>query len=512
MPGFFAASLDRNIRAYSDKTALVVDGRGVTYGQLGEMVEAAAAALHRCRMSSGDRIGVHAKGSVEAIACSLAILRSGGVLFSVSHTADPRNAGHQINDAEARAIFTTPDMGGAATLGVHGSEAADEAPSIRVDFGATSSECVFLHRLPRRSPVRSAPSPGVIFFTSGSTARPKGVLVDEAAMSAAVSSVTRYIANTPDDVVLSFTPDLSSDYGFYNVVMPLLYGGTAIVETAFPTDGDSVADLILREKVTGLQVFPTALFQLARIEDQMRWHMPSLRYISSSGQLLPRKLIRLLRERLPKIELFSNYGLTEFKRISYLPPHEIDRRPHSVGHPLPGVRAYIVGPDGERFTEPHVTGELTVAGDLMMCGYWTDEGPPGAPNSRKIREDVLGERRVFFTGDLFEIDRDGFLYFICRKADLFMRNGTQVNPRAIERALLEHDTVMEVAVVAISDTAQGHVPKAFVVPAPGRLPQAESLIEFCRKQLPAGHEPVSVTILSTLPRTFGGKTSVAGLV
>ncbi|WP_186105510.1 class I adenylate-forming enzyme family protein [Burkholderia gladioli] len=494
----------RGAASRRDRIALTVDGHPTRYGELLDMMSAVAATIARLGLPAGARVAIYSELSATAVAAAFGILEAGCVLACIRHTVDTAELERQLDDSGAsllvasratlprvatrhRAVALDPATGGSL----------DAVAGFAIDGGARELD-------------PATPDAATIFYTSGSTGDAKGVLVTHRNMVAAFRAVTGYLASTESDVVLGFTPGLSSDYGFYNTMMPLLSGGHAVVETALPADASAIVELIERHGVTGLHVFPPALFRLCEAGELPTARLRSLRYISTSGQNLPGKYIRLIRQALPAVLLYCNYGSTECKRISYLPPEQLERRLGSVGKAIPGVRTYLLDEAGNLVTQAGQVGELAVAGDLLMEKYWRRE----ADTERVIRRDRFGESRLFMTSDLFTMDRDGFLFFHCRKGDLFDRNGIEVNPRAVERVLLEHASVAEALVVPFAANDGSRVPRAYVVPAPGIFGtniDADELLAHCRRHLDAGAMPAGIEFRPALPRTFGGKATAQGL-
>ncbi|ADO73038.1 class I adenylate-forming enzyme family protein [Stigmatella aurantiaca] len=495
---------ERNVERFPDKKAIVLGAQSATYAQLDRMASRVAHALVDRGIVRGDRVAIYSEVSIEALAAVLGILKAGCVLVTVHHTFSQRKLLFQLKDSGARGLVT----GISGDLEPIAEEAALKV-ILHTDPGLSSVGG-------RVADIRALDGPevfeaggddddarlGTLFYTSGSSARPKGVLVSHKNMVAAFQSVTGYLENTPDDAILSYST-LASDYGFYNILMPLLFGGRAVVEKQIPEKPEQILEVIRREEVTGMQVFPPVIFHVCQIEDLESQRIEPLRYISSSGQALPLKHIRRLRGAFPQVKIFSNYGLTECKRVAYLPPSEIDKRPGSVGKAIPGVRAFLVDDDGQLVTEPGRAGQLAVAGDLVMLRYWNLP----EQTSKVLKDNLFGEERVLFTGDLFRTDQDGYLYYVCRKDDVFSRGGFKVNPREIEAHLLTHEAVAEVAVVPVADEAAGHVPKACVVLRAGAALSAEEVMQYCAASLDWHMVPTRVAFLDALPRTLSGKTS-----
>jgi long-chain acyl-CoA synthetase len=151
------------------------------------------------------------------------------------------------------------------------------------------------------------------------------------------------------------------------------------------------------------------------------------------------------------------YGLTECKRVSYLPPAELEKRPTSVGKGMPNEEIYIVDEKGER-VGPGEVGELVVRGANVMLGYW--ELPEQTAQS--LRPGRYPGERVLYTGDLFKMDEDGYFYFVARKDDIIKCKGEKVSPKEVENVLYGMDGIVEAAVVGVPDEIFGQAIKAFV--------------------------------------------------
>jgi SAM-dependent methyltransferase len=284
-----------------------------------------------------------------------------------------------------------------------------------------------------------------------------------------------------------------------------MFGGSAIAERAIPERAEDILATIKRERVTALHFMPPVIFQLCNAENVDASMMSTVRYLSSTGQTLPEKYIHQLRHTFPNVDLLSMYGMNEATRVLYLPPEQIERRPTSVGKAIPGVRTYLVDDCGGLIARANQVGELAVAGDLVMQGYW--QLPE--QNARVFRHDVFGEDRIFLTGDMFRMDEEGYLYYVCRKDDVFTRSMFQVNPKEIERHLLSYDGVAEAVVVPVAAPGVGHVPKANVVLTAGASDVTPAkLIDYCNARLDWHMVPAEIEILKSLPRGLSGKTKI----
>jgi acyl-CoA synthetase (AMP-forming)/AMP-acid ligase II len=257
---------------------------------------------------------------------------------------------------------------------------------------------------------------------------------------------------------------------------------------------------MIREKVTGFPIVPTMSAILTQMEDIRKKSFPHLRYITNTAAALPISHIQKLRELFPATALYSMYGLTECKRVSYLPPDQLDKRPGSVGMGMPGTEAFVVGEDGRR-VGPGVTGELVVRGRNIMLGYW--EMPE--ETARKLRPGERPGELVLYTGDLFRADDEGYLYFVGRKDDIIKSRGEKVSPREIENVLYSMEEVAEAAVVGVPDPVLGEAVKAFVVKRAGFQITEKDVRSFCSKRLEDYMVPKLIEFAPELPKSDNGK-------
>jgi acyl-CoA synthetase (AMP-forming)/AMP-acid ligase II len=194
------------------------------------------------------------------------------------------------------------------------------------------------------------------------------------------------------------------------------------------------------------------------------------------------------------------YGLTETKRTLYLPPGQLDRRPNSVGIPIPGTEAWVVDEAGIRLP-PGEIGELVVRGRHVMRGYW---GDPEATAARYRPGPIPGES-VCYSGDLFRMDEEGYFYFISRKDDIIKTRGEKVAPKEVENILYKMDGVVQAAVVGVPDPVLGEAIKAFLVLDNDQVKEID-VLAHCRSNLEDLMVPKYIELRDELPKTSSGKT------
>ncbi|MDE1164900.1 MAG: class I adenylate-forming enzyme family protein [Pseudomonas sp.] len=503
-----------NAYKYSTKPAVIMDGQATSYQELQKRVDEIASVLPTLGIVPGDRVGLYASISIDLIASYLGLLQAGAITAATHHTLSRTKLIHQLKHSGARVLITdcTEDLPG--LIDEAGLELVLSTVPLRMTIPRVIQLADAIAGLCDESNTVVSPQtddperPTSIFYTSGSTFNPKGVLVNHRIMLAACTRITAYLRNTPSDRILSYST-LASDYGVYNVLMPLYAGATSVVESRPATNAEDVLSVVEREAVTAMHVFPPVFFLLAKTGPKWQARVQSLRYISSSGQALHSRHIQRIRKALPQVQIFSNYGLTECKRVSYLPPEEIDRRPTSVGKPLPGVSLYLVDEQDGVIDQPGQVGELLVTSDYLMLEYWN---MPEA-NANAFVLDAFGHSRLYRTGDLFKQDAEGYLYYVARKDDLFARNIWNVNPREIELCLSSHPAVAEVLVVPVADESAGHVPRACVVlDIDHPQTSGQTLIDYCKEHLDWHMVPTQCVFLEALPKTDSGKFTAKGLI
>jgi acyl-CoA synthetase (AMP-forming)/AMP-acid ligase II len=196
------------------------------------------------------------------------------------------------------------------------------------------------------------------------------------------------------------------------------------------------------------------------------------------------------------------YGLTECKRVSYLPPEQLDVRPTSIGRGMPNEEVYIVDDVGKR-VPPQVIGELVVRGANVMKGYW--ELPE--ETDKMLRPGPLPGEKVLYTGDLFRSDDEGYLYFVGRKDDIIKTRGEKVSPREVEDVLHTMPEVAEAAVIGVPDALLGQAIRAVISLREGARLAENDVLSYCATRLEDFMVPKSVIFVSSLPKTGSGKVS-----
>ncbi len=462
-------------------------------------------------MRRGDRVVIFLPNSFETVVSIFAVLKAGAVFVVLNSTTKSDKLSYILNNCRASAMVTSGIK--ADSL----STCWTETPYLQSVFLTGASE-------PQANAVQSAGKKvtsfeqvrqsgnnarpvkkcididlAALIYTSGSTGRPKGVMVTHLNIISAATSISTYLENTSDDIVINFLP-LGFDYGLYQLLMMFKVGGTLVLHDSF-TFPNVAIEKIIREKVTGFPIVPTISAILLQM-DMSKYQFPNLRYISNTAAALPVEHIRKIRSLFPHVKLFSMYGLTECKRVSYLPPDQLDTRPTSVGRGMPNEEVYIVDENGDPVA-PGVVGELVIRGSNVMKGYW--ELPEETAHC--LKPGAIPGERVLYSGDLFRADEEGYLYFVGRKDDIIKTRGEKVSPREVEDVIYSLDGVAEVAVIGVPDPILGSAIKAVLTVRPGAQVTKQDVLRHCQARLEDFMVPKIVEFQASLPKTETGKIS-----
>lgn len=491
-----------------EKVALVCDQQRLTYAQIDTMANRLANAMLANGLARGDRVAIYLNNSVEAVVGIFATLKAGGVFVPINPTTKRDKLVYILNNCRATGVFVESRQEALfkevatqvkwlkfAVFCSSGltSPLSDRDQSVKLlEFNLVQKDYP-----PNRPPrVNIDLDLACLIYTSGTTGDPKGVMSDHSNVVFAASSIIQYLQNIEDDIVIDVLP-LSFDYGLYQLLMTFKFGGSLVLERGFAYPAP-ILKRIEEERVTGFPGVPTIFAILLRM-DLSHFDLSSLRYLSNTAAALPVSHILELREKFPWAKLFSMYGLTETKRTLYLPPDQLDHRPGSVGIAIPGTEVWIEDEDGRRLG-PGQVGELVVRGRHVMRGYW--EAPEAT--AKRYRPGPIPGERLCYTGDLFRMDEEGYLYFVSRKDDIIKSRGEKVAPKEVEAVLYSLKGVVEAAVVGVPDAILGEVPKAYLVLDGVELTEGQ-VLAYCRTKLEDFMVPKFVEFRNELPKTSSGK-------
>lgn len=496
------------------KAALIYEDRSWSYRELDDLSDNLAGHLITCGLKPGERVVIFMDNIPEAVVALYAVLKAGGVFVMVSGALKAKKLAYILADSGCTMMITQSYKSAIVQAALE--TVRDDVKPVWLhdrdskSDGRALSGCSW--EVVTTVPAQSVSFPDVgsrdlaaLIYTSGSTGVPKGIISAHYNIVSAAGSIISYLENSADDVIINVLP-LSFDYGLYQALMTVMSGGTLILEKTFMYPV-KVLRKIEEFRVTGFPLVPTLLTMILKNANLERFDLSGLRFISSTGAALTTMSIRALRKVLPHVALYSMYGLTECKRVSYLPPSLIDTKPESVGIPMPDCLTCIV--DDKGHTVPiGQTGELIIKGPHVMQGYWNDP----ELTSRVFRRDETTGETWLYSGDLFRQDEDGLLYFVGRRDDLIKTKGERVSPKEIENVIAGHPDVSEVAVIGIPDDMLGKAIKAFIVLKDGAPSDQKEILKYCAENMETIMVPKYINFKENLPRTANGKIDKKQLI
>ncbi len=495
-------------RRWPEKAFLFEEAESCTYAQTDRRSDRLAAQLQRGGLKRGDRVALFMDNSIDLVVSVFGVLKAGGVFVILNPTTKAKKLAYILNDCQVKTLLAHPSLARVVQPALESASCVQSIVWTRHspgnDRGRTLADIADDETLSPTDPGLIDADLCTIIYTSGSTGDPKGVMLTHANMANTAWSISTYLGNVPDDVVLCVLP-LSFDYGLYQVVTGARIGFSVVIEKSFAYPY-RVLQRVAERKVTGFPGVPTIFATFLQMAPFEGLDLSSLRYLTNTAAAFPPAHIRRLGELLPQVRIFSMYGLTECTRVSYLDPARLQDKIGSVGKAMPNSEAYIVDESGSRLP-PGMVGELVIRGANVMRGYW---GKP-KETAERLREGFIQGEKVLYTGDLFRIDDEGFLYFVGRKDDVFKCKGEKISPREIENVLYELEAVAEAAVIGVEDPIDGHAIKAVVVPRPGMELTEQRVRQHCRTHLENYMVPKFVDIGQALPKTDTGKIRKSSL-
>ncbi|WP_433856906.1 FadD3 family acyl-CoA ligase [Streptomyces kronopolitis] len=515
-------AIPRLVRAaaarYGPREAVVEGRTRVSYAQLGERVERAAAACIASGVLPGDRVAVWAPNTLDWIVSALGAVTAGAVLVPVNTRFKGAEAAYVLRRTRARLLFVTGTFLGtsyAASLRRAAREGtghgplpglpqlervvvlADDAPADFVswpDFLAGGAGIPAGTVRERADALRPDDASDII-FTSGTTGHPKGAVITHAQTLRAYDVWSELAGLREGDRYLIVNPFFHT-FGYKaGTIACLLRGATMIPQPVFSVE--TALAHIAAEHVSVLPGPPTLHQQLLDHPARDRYDLSALRLVVTGAAVVPLELVERLRSELKISTVLTAYGLSESSGIVTMcrrsdPPEVIAT---TSGRALPGTEVRVVDATGAP-AAPGEPGEVLVRGYHVMSGYFED--PAGT--ARALTRD--GWLR---TGDIGVLDAAGNLRITDRLKDMFIVGGFNAYPAEIEQLLGRHPDIAEVAVIGIPDPRLGEVGRAYAVRRAGSRLTADDLIAWSRREMANYKVPREVTFVATLPRNASGK-------
>ncbi|QGV80074.1 FadD3 family acyl-CoA ligase [Streptomyces ficellus] len=495
VPGLVRYAAER----YGPREAVVEGRTRVTYAELGERVERAAAACMAAGVEPGDRVAVWAPNTLDWIVSALGAVTAGAVLVPLNTRFKGAEAAYVLDKSRAKLLFITGTFLGTSYVaslrrtGIvlpHLEQVVVLADGAPEDFRTWKDFLAGGDGVPRaavraRADAVEATAPSDIVFTSGTTGRPKGAVITHAQTLRCYETWADLAGLAEGDRYLIVNPFFHT-FGYKAGIIACLTRGAVMVPQ--PVSGtDTVLANIVAERITVLPGPPTLLQSLLDHPARSSYDLSTLRLVVTGAAVVPLSLVTRLRTELGVGTVLTAYGLSEASGIVTMcrrgDPLEVVAT--TSGRPIPGTEVRVDG-----------TGEVLVRGHHVMTGYFED------PDGTAAAVDPDGWLR---TGDVGVLDGAGNLRITDRIKDMFVVGGFNAYPAEIEQLLATHPDLVDVAVVGVPDPRLGEVAKAYAVRRPGSPLTADDLIAWARREMANYKVPRQVAFVAELPRNASGK-------
>ncbi|MEX2328887.1 MAG: AMP-binding protein [Nitriliruptoraceae bacterium] len=487
-PQDLGARLRARATARPDGVALSDGDSSITWAQLDARVDAAAAALQGLGVGTDDRVALVVSDGDTFVEVAIATARCGGVLVPLLVDLAPDELRHALSDSGARVVVAGPPR--AAELRALGVRAR-VIDTDSLDDDGWRARC---REAGRPTTVERGPDDlAVLFYTSGTSGRPRGAMLTRANLAANQDqSHAGRLRVTADDVVLVTVP-LAHVYAFTVGLGVAITAGATLVAPG-RVDPPTALRIAESTRATAIVTTPAVLTAWLDADDLDAANLSALRIVASGASPLGMQTIERFRQRTGR-SITEGYGLTEASPSVAATSMTDDAPPGSVGLPLPGVEIRLVGEDGSDVVGGDV-GEIWVRGPNVFRGWWND----ARATARSLTED--GWLR---TGDAGTRDEHGMLYLVDRLRDLVIVDGFSVFPGEVERVVVEDLSVHSAAVVGTPHPVTGEAIVAYVVAAPGATIDVDALMARCSGRLARYKCPARIEVVDALPYTASGK-------
>lgn len=493
---------------YPGRTAMVCGRERFTYSQFAERVARLAGALHAIDVKPGDRVAFLSTNCHRLLEAYFGVLEAGAVLLPLNIRLAPDDLVYILNNSESKVLFLEKDFLGLVdsfrqklsalqtfSLLSGTPEAGWLAPRNYEDMLATAA--------PYRPDIMEFDEDAVaeIFYTSGTSADPKGVMLTHRNIYLQALSASLTHESSPDSVHLHTIPLFHANgWGAAHTVT--LRGALHVMISRFePTE---VFRLIEQERVQSLSAVPAMAVALVNCPEFRRYDLSSLKWVNLGGAASSPSLVREVEEKFG-CSCYAGYGLTETaptlstSKMKAGLAWEGEQRfagQAMAGFAIPGVELRVVDAnDNDVARDGVAVGEVIARGDNVMKGYWKQP---------EATADAL-RGGWFHTGDMATWNQEGYVLIVDRKKDIIVSGGENISSLEVEKRLLAHPAILEAAVIPVPDEKWGEVPKAMVVLKAGERVTETDLIEFCRSGLAHFKCPRSIEFRDYLPKTGTGK-------
>jgi len=479
-----------------EKPAVICEEKSVTYAKLKEGVNRAANCLLSRGIKNGDRVSLLLYNGIEYVELFIAISKIGAVACPMSVRLTPSEIEYQLRDSGSSLLLFDEELAGNVEKTRDGMPLGEQGywcvgrkiPEWAVDYG----EKVKTFSADQPEAVRPIDweDAQIIMYTSGTTGSPKGAVTSHRKTFFNMLNAHLYHEMRFEDIVLSPYP-LFHSAGLLIYAMPFLSRGCTVILRRKYTPEKILQD-IEKYKVTMFGAVTTVLKQVLESGLIDKYDISSVRIFGGGGEKTSVDLIDKLAAK--GLYLQQRMGQTETSTLCSMPGKDALRKKGSIGLPVFYADIKIVDENGKECPAGE-RGEIVVKGPTLMSGYWNKP----EETAKTIRNGVL------HTGDVAYKDKDGFVFIVDRMKDMYRSGGENVYPAEVERLLLAHPKISQVAIIGVPDEKWTEVGKAFILPKEGQSISKEEILEFLRGKVAKFKIPVHIEFVDSLPVTSAGK-------
>jgi acyl-CoA synthetase (AMP-forming)/AMP-acid ligase II len=483
--------LAHHATASPDRAMTIFEGETTTYGQMAERAAATSAGLRAQGVGPGDVVALLSFNCPQFLEALFAANHLGAIAMPINWRLAAPEVRYLLEHSGAKALVCDD---GCLELGAVGSDGLD---LLRVAIGNAPDGWTALVDLRTTPSGGHEPAAGDdvhrLMYTSGTTGRPKGVMLTHANLAWKNLAHLVEFGFTADDLGLACGPLYHVGALDLTTTTLIAAGATVVIHRQF--DAAAVVDELERSRVTTVWLAPAMVNGIMALPDVEDRDLTSVRVIINGGEKMPIPLIERIQRTFPSAWFADAYGLTEtVSGDTFLDRDSIVTKLGSVGRPCLHLELDVWDDEGGS-VGPGERGEVVLRGPKVFTGYWKDEAATATAFAGGW----------FHTGDVGVRDEDGYLWIVDRLKDMIVSGGENIAGSEVERVLYGHDAVLEVAVVGRPDERWGEVPVAHVALREGATATADELIEHCRGQLARFKVPKDVLFVDALPRNPSGK-------
>ena len=500
--------IENAVKKFQDQEAVVDENLRWTFKEYGEQINSATKAFMSKGIKPGDRVAIWAPNAAEWPVAALGAHCAGAVLVPINTRFKGEEASYILSRTSAKILFTVTDFLDTNYVDLlNGVSSQLDLEEIVVLRGSTPNNCTTweefiasgtsIDEIDRQTRSNQVADKDLchILFTSGTTGKPKGAMLEHSAVCRSYQTWCEVIGLTSTDRYLVINPFFHTFGLNAGILACLMTGATLIPHPIF--DVPSVMKRIPEEKITMLPGAPTIYQTILNHPELENFDMSSLRLAVTGAAAIPVEMIYGMRERLGFETVVTGYGLTEASGIATMCRHDDDPEiiAKTSGRAIDGVEVLVVDENGSE-TQAGEPGEVVIRGYNIMRGYLDDP---------EQTAETIDQDGWLHTGDIGIMDSNGYLDITDRKKDMIITGGFNVYPAEVENSLMSHPEIAQIAIVGAPDERLGEIAVAFVVPAKQTDPTESDLIDWARERIANFKVPRRVIFVENLPTNASGK-------